>query len=150
MSLFARVFGSSDAVPAPAGIESLLAGAGQARFSADEGGWFAAVVALGEGAPLRLERWLADEEGIRDELNSWAGYLETLDYSPHHRELMERAIQTRQLFTIRRPIDHADEALLDRAMEALCRHLAGVTEGFYQVDGRGFFEADGTRLIEEY
>jgi hypothetical protein len=137
-------------MPAPTAIEAALAGAGTVRFHADEAGWFAAEVSLGPGSPVRVERWLADEEGIRDELNSWAAYLETLDYNPHHRELMERAIQTQQLFTIRRPIDCADEALLDRVVEALCRHLATVTEGFYQADGRGFFAADGTRLIEEY
>jgi hypothetical protein len=32
----------------------------------------------------------------------------------------------------------------------LCRFLARATDGFYQVDDEGFFEADGTLLVKEY
>jgi hypothetical protein len=153
MSLFYRVFAATDAVPAPAGIEGCLAGPGvdvAARFEEDEGGWYRAELTLGGGAPLLLERWLADEEGLRAELSSWAAYLETLDYSPNAAPLMERAIQARQLFTLRRPIDHPNEALLERACLALCRFLAMETAGFYQADDRGFFAADGAVLVQEY
>jgi hypothetical protein len=153
MSLFSRVFAASDAVPGPAGIEACLAGPGVAvgaRFDEDDSGWYRAELTLGGGAPLVLERWLADEEGIRAELASWAAYLETLDYSPNAGPLMERAIQARQLFTLRRPIDHPNEALLERACQALCQHLAKETAGFYQADDRGFFAADGGVLVQEY
>ena len=99
---------------------------------------------LSADAPLVLECFHADEEGIRAELNSWAAFLETCD-GPHHVRLMEKAIQTRQLFTLHDPT----EAGLDLACTTLCRHLATVTAGFYQIDGLGFFAADGTLLVEE-
>ena len=98
---------------------------------------------LGVSTPLTLERYRADEEGIRAELNSWAAFLETCA-GPHHILLMERAIQTRQLFTLHDPTGDAD-----RACVALCQRLAAVTAGFYQIDGFGFFDADGTPLVEE-
>lgn len=147
--MWLRVFGASDTVPAPAGIESCLPGA-EVAFVADETGWYAAGIVAGEGSPITVERYLADEDGIRAELNAWAGYLETLDYSPHHAALMERAIQARQLITIRKPIDHANEALVDRLCLALAKHLAAVTGGFYQVDAKGFFTAEGELLVAEY
>jgi hypothetical protein len=97
-----------------------------------------------------VERWLADEEGIRAELNAWAAYLETCEYSPHHGPLMERCVQTGQLFVIRKPVDCADEARVGRVCDALCRRLAGMTGGFYQADGEGVYEADGEMLVREY
>jgi hypothetical protein len=153
MGLWYRIFGASDTMPEPAGIDACLGGAGvPARISwaADSQGWYRAEIAIGEGTPLVLERWVADEEGIRAELNTWAAYLETCDYSPHHQPLMERTIQTRQLFTLRRPIDHSNEVLIDRACVALSQYLAQFTEGFYQADNQGFFAADGTLLVQEY
>lgn len=153
MGLYYRIFGASDTQPEPAAIEGCLAGQGAAvavRFSADDAGWFAAEIVAGPGSPLVLERWLGDEEGIRGELNAWAAFLETCDWSPHAAALMERVIQTRQLFTLRKPIDHPDEALVDRLAAALSRHLARVTGGFYQADRQGVFEADGTLLVQEY
>jgi hypothetical protein len=63
---------------------------------------------------LQLERWTADEEGIRAELDGWAAYLETCDWSQHHIPLMERMIQTRQLFAIRKPIDCPDQSRAER------------------------------------
>jgi len=51
-------------------------------------------------------RWnyLASEDDIRDDLNAYAAELETCDYSPNHTRLMEHAIQTKQLITLRKPI----------------------------------------------
>lgn len=148
--MWLRVFGSLDAVPDPAGMTGCLAGAGTISFVADETGWYRAEVVCGDGSPITMERYLAEEEGIRAELNSWAGYLETLDYSPNHTALMERTIQTRQLITIRKPIDHGNEALVDRLCVALAGHLAKVMEGFYQVDAKGFFTPEGELLVAEY
>src|SRR5262249_8245283 len=74
-----------------------------ARFDEDDGGWYRSELTLGGGAPLVLERWLADEEGIRAELRSWAAYLETLDYSPNAAALMEQALQARPPFTLTPP-----------------------------------------------
>lgn len=137
MDVWYRVFGRLEAVPPP----NLLAVAGATpRIEADDAGWYRAEIDVG-GAVLVIERWLADEEGIRGELSSWAALLETCDHSPHHIPLMERAIQARQLFTV----NTTDQP---RAV-ALCQALARHTQGFYQVDGVGFFEADGTLLVAE-
>jgi hypothetical protein len=100
--------------------------------------------------PVHLERYLATEEGIRADLNSWAAWLETADYSPNHGPLMQHVISTRQLFTLRRPIDHADEVLVEKLCLGVCRFLSGITDGVYQVDDEGFFAADGTLLLQEY
>src|SRR3954471_9113594 len=94
--MWIRVFGRLDAVP-PA--EVLAVEGVAARVEADDAGWYRAEVDVG-GVALVVERWLADEEGIRGELSSWAALLETCDHSPHHVALMERAIQARQLFTV--------------------------------------------------
>ena len=145
-----RIFAAVDTVPAPAGIEACLAGLGavvRCSFDADGAGWYRAELDRGEGGPIEVERYTADEEGIRAELNAWAGYLETKEASPHHARLMERTIQARQLFTVRAPDDRADLALVARLCEALSRHLARQTDGFYQADERGFFAADGTVLV---
>jgi hypothetical protein len=153
MGLWYRVFAASDAgVPADAILAHLhgLGAAVAGDFRGDEGGWFAAELRFAETTPLHLERFLAGEEGIRGELNSWAAYLETCDYSPNHRALMERMIQTRQLFTLRRPVDAADEVLVERLCVGLCRFLAASADGVWQADGEGFFAADGTLLLQEY
>jgi hypothetical protein len=149
--MFCRVFGRSDAIPDRGALAALLSGLGaEAVFSFDDSGWYAAEITLGPGGPVVMERWQADEEGIRAELNAWAGYFETCDYSPHHAALMERCIQTRQLFVLRKPLDHADEARLARVCAALCAELARLTDGFVQRDREGTFEADGTLLVQEY
>jgi hypothetical protein len=152
MGLWLRVFGKSTNVPEAEGMRNCLSGVAPvtATFDGDEGGWLRAEICFGEAAPLLLERFLSDEEGIRAELNNWAAYLETCDYEPNHAPLMERMIQTKQLFTLRRPIDHADEVLVDRLCVALCRFLATATDGVYQVDDAGFCAADGTLLLREY
>lgn len=147
--MWLRVFGATDDVPDQAALTACLSRASM-TFSADETGWYAAEVVHGEGSPITVERFVADEDGFRAELNSWAAYLETLDYSSHHVALMERTIQARQLITIRKPIDHSDEAGVDRLCAALARQLAEMTGGFYQVDGKGFFDAKGELLVAEY
>jgi hypothetical protein len=153
MGLWYRVFGSNEREPAPAAILEHAQGFGAAvkgDFTGDEAGWYAAVLALGAGTPLHLERFLAHEEGIRAELNNWAAWLETCDYSPNSVALMEKMIQTRQLFTLRKPIDHSDEVLVERLCAGLCQFLASATAGVWQADNQGFFAADGTLLLQEY
>jgi len=154
MSRWYRIFGRSEQQPAPAALlEHLheLGVADGAHCRGDEEGWTSVEVSLAEGfSPLQVECFLASEPGIRAELNNWAAWLETCDYSPSHVSLMERVIQTRQLYTLRRPIDHPDEVRLERVSVAICRFLAAATEGVYQSDGEGFFAADGTLLLQEY
>ena len=147
MSRWYRVFGSADEQPRPEGLLELLHTRGvtsPARVRGDEDGWTALEVVLAEGAaPLLIECFLVSEPGIRAELNNWAAWLETCGDSPRHAALMERVIQTRQLYTLRPP-QGSDGVCVD-----LCRHLAAATDGVYQADGEGFFTADGTLLLPE-
>ena len=148
-----RVFARGDALPAPEAVLAHLAGLGitaTGTFDGGAGDWLQAELVLGDGGPVHVERFLAGEEGIRAELNAWAAFLEACDYSPNAGPLMERTIQSRQLFTIRRPADHADEVRLERACVGLCRLLASAADGFYQADGEGFFDADGALLVQEH
>lgn len=149
--LFWRVFAGSDTMPGQEALAASLAGhAATISFHADADGWFSAQITFGDGGPLVLERWLHDEEGIRAELSAWAGFLETCDYSPYHIALMERCIQARQLFMLRKPIDCPNEVQADRLCAYLCQQLAHSADGFYQADGLGFFSADGALLIQEH
>lgn len=143
-----RIFGSSSAMPAPECIMEFLDAQNvsvSSEFATDESGWYQADF-LTDGAALLLERYLADEQGIRAELNSWAAWLETRENAPEHARLMENMIQTKQLFTLQ-----CDEtsAGAERLCVALCRFLAETTAGVYQIDGRGFFDANGALLVVE-
>jgi hypothetical protein len=154
MSLWLRVFGTNEIQPEPAALLEYLRSIGPeatGHFRGDEEGWFAAelIIAAGE-TPLHLERFLSSEEGIRAELNAWAAWLETCDYSPNHQRLMEHMVNTKQLFTVRRPIDHANEILVEKMCVEICQYLARSTDGIYQADGQGFFTADGSMLLQEY
>jgi hypothetical protein len=153
MGTWYRVFGRSDAAVSQESVLTHLAAQGSpvaADFAGEGEAWLSTAIRFAPSAPLQLERFLAGEEGIRGELNSWAAFLETCDYEPNHAALMERVIQTRQLFTLRRPVDCADEALAERLCVGLCRFLAEQTDGVWQADGEGFFAADGTQLLREY
>jgi hypothetical protein len=154
MGLWYRVFGGNDAQPVPAALLEHLRSLGidvSGNFRGDEQGWFAAeLVFAADATPVHLERFLASEEGIRDDLNSWAAWLETADYSPNHEPLMQRVISTTQLFTLRKPIDHPNEILVEKLCLGVCRYLAQETAGVYQADDEGFFAPDGTLLLQEY
>jgi hypothetical protein len=138
-----RVFGTNWNEPAPATL--LAHWQGRGHFRGDDQGWFqATLICDDEEEPLELQRYLATEDGIRDELNTWAAWLEAQHDSPHTGSLMRHMIGTQQLFTLARPPE------LDGQMcEALCRFLADQTAGVYQIDGQGFFAADGTLLVKE-
>jgi hypothetical protein len=153
MGLWYRVFGRSSAEVPPDRIRQSLARLAvriDCDFISEEGIWVRAELRFASSTPLHLERFRSEEEGIRAELNSWAAFLETCDYDPKHASLMERVIQTRQLFTLRRPVDHADEVLVERLCVGLCRFLASETDGVWQADDEGFFAADGVLLLREY
>jgi hypothetical protein len=121
------------------------------HFRGDDLGWTTGELVLpGGGTPLVLNRYLTAEDDLRDDLNAFAAELETMDYSPNHVRLMECVVQTQQLITFRRPVDHANEAVLDRLTEVVSRFLAGRCDGVIQIDGRGWFTADGASLVPEY
>src|SRR5438105_1875662 len=96
-----RIFSAEAAEPRP---DALLAHLNRAAiisgdFHGDDTGWFHADLVCGDSG-LSLDRYTADEEGIRAELNSWAAHVESCG---GQEELMERIIQTKQLFTLQRP-----------------------------------------------
>ena len=149
-----RVFGRSETEPTPAAIAEQLHAAGlvvEPHFAGDDLGWTRGELKFpGPGTPILLQRFLASEDDIRDELNAHAAVLETCDYSPNHLPLIERVIQTKQLFVLRKPIDAVDEIAAERLLEEACRFLAGATDGVYQIDGKGWFAANGELLLQEY
>jgi hypothetical protein len=149
-----RVFGLSEAEPSPAALAGHLAAAGVAgepHFRGDDLGWTAGELRLpGAGTPVFLQRYLTEADDLRDDLNAHAAELETCDYSPNHATLMRHVIQTKQLVTLRKPIDAADEVTLEKVLEETCRFLAAATDGVYQIDGRGWFSAAGELLLQEY
>jgi hypothetical protein len=153
MSRWYRVFGTAEKQPsAEALLEHLraLGIEGPIHFRGDDEGWLSVEIVLTpDVSPLLLECFLATEEGIRAELNTWAAWLETCDCSPSHVPLMEQVIQTRQLYTLRRPLDHPDEVRLENVCVTACRFLAAATDGVYQIDAEGFFAPDGSLLLQE-
>lgn len=149
-TIWLRIFGMTDVQPAPAAILEHLHQLGyEARgdFRGDNLGWLGAQLFFHPGdPPCQLERYVVAEEGIRPELNTWAAWLETVADNPHTERLMVQIIVTKQLFTLHG--DDEDGLDLDAGV-AVCRLLARLTDGFYQVDGQGLFAADGTLLVAE-
>jgi hypothetical protein len=154
MSYWYRVFATDEVQPEPAALLEHIRGLcaeATGHFRGDDLGWFAAeFVFAKDETPLHLERFLTTEDAIRAELNTWAAWLETCDYSPNHQMLLQHMVSTKQLFTVRRPIDHSNEILVEKSCIGICQFLAQMTSGVYQVDNQGFFAADGTLLLQEY
>ena len=144
-----RVFCRSLAEVTPAELLADL-GASDSRFRGDDLGWTAGEVILGLGTPVYVERYLTDTDDLRDELNTWAAYLETLNYSAEHVRLMEHVIQSRQLITVRKPLDQANEIEVERVCLAICQKLAQTADGIYQVEGEGWYTSNGTLMLKEY
>ena len=148
-----RIFNRSDN---PLSLASLLEHlhaadlAATGHFKGDDLGWTAGELRIGIGSPVYMERYLTKEDDLRNDLNTWAAFLETCDYSPNHPMLMERVIQTAQMVTLRKPIDHSDDVRLDELCTAVCQFLAANGDGIYQIDDDGWFAADGTMLLKEY
>lgn len=120
------------------------------RFRGDELGWTSVEFTVGLGSPVYVERYLTAADGLRDDLNTWAAWLETQDHEPNHARLMEHVFQSKQLITVRKPVDHPNEVAIEDLCRALCHALAAVADGVYQVEGDGWFAAGGERLLTEY
>lgn len=152
--MWQRVFGRDDAHVTAAELVQHLHAAGlpvEPHFRGDDLGWTAGELRLpGLNTPVTLDRYLTAEDDIRDELNAHAAELETWDYSPTAAGLVEHVALTKQLVVLRRPVDAADEVALEKVLTAACRYLAARTGGVYQIDGQGWFAADGTLLVREY
>jgi hypothetical protein len=119
-------------------------------FQPDGREWRTGALKLGGGTPVYVERFRTAEDDLRNDLNTWAAVLETMDHSPNHARLMEHVIQTQQLFTIRKPLDHANESALDDVCRRLCLELAGAGDGVFQVEDEGWYSEGGTLLLREY
>ena len=120
------------------------------RFRGDDLGWTGAELIVGKGTPIYADRYLTSEDSLREDLNTWAAYLETLDYSNRRFELMEHVIQTQQLVTIRKPLDHANEVVIEDVCRSLCQVIAASSEGIYQIENEGWYSASGECLLKEY
>src|SRR5207237_3071387 len=109
-----------DAAVSPAALQEALRALGRDAIfhvRGDDLGWTAIDIDLGPGAPpLHLERYLADADEIRDDLDAWAAWLETREHEKHNEHLMQHVIGTEQLFTLRRPLDN----LADAELELVC------------------------------
>ena len=149
-----RVFGRDETLVPPSVLAEHLHAAGlpvEPHFRGDDLGWTGGELRLpGLNTPVTLDRYLADEDDIRAELNAHAAELETCDYSPNAAGLVEHVALTRQLVVLRKPVDASDEVALENVLTAACRFLAARTDGVYQIDGEGWFAADGERLVQEY
>jgi hypothetical protein len=147
-----RIFGTRDAAPGPAALLEHLQTQGlrvEGHFKGDDLGWFGVDFVLPGAGSLHMDRYLAEEEEIRDQLNAWAAWLENSEASETAHRLMQMMIAVTQVFTLQCPRDRFEEEPVEKFCLALCRYLAGQTEGVYQVDNQGFFAPDGKVLIKE-
>jgi hypothetical protein len=148
-----RVFGTSEKAPAPAALLEYFDKEGlkvEGHFKGDDLGWFGVDFVLSESTePLHLDRYLAEEEEIRDQLNAWAAWLETIDDPARSGQLMQLMIGANQVFTLECPRDRLEEKGVAHFCQELCQYLARASNGVYQVDNRGFFAADGKLLVKE-
>ena len=148
-----RVFSRSDCEVTPSQLTEVLHNLGYQfapHFHGDDHGWTRGELVMAQGSPIAFHRYLTQHDKIRDDLNTFAAVLETMDYSPNHSELMTRVIQTEQMIVIHKPIDHADEITLDALLDAATRYLAQQTDGIIQIDDKGWFSSSGELLIQEY
>jgi hypothetical protein len=149
--MYYRVFGSNDSSVEPQAFLEYLHKQGfevQTSFRGDAEGWFHADILLaGEDEPVKLERFLATEEGIRNELHTWIAWLETVD-NPHQDRLIRHLVATRQVFILLQPPAEETSEPLVELCRIVCRYLARETEGIVQRD-EGFFSADDDLLVKE-
>ena len=152
--MITRIFGRTLTEVSPSALAEHLLAAGltvEPHFRGDDLGWTGGTLTLpGSGSPMQLERFLTVEDELRADLNNYAAELETMDYNPNHVMLMQHVIQTQQLFALRRPLDHSDESMLETLNTTVAQYLARQSDGVYQIDGDGWFAADGELLLPEY
>ena len=73
-----RVFAATDSLPGSADLERDLADLGRSIFSGflgDGAEWYHGELTI-DAVVVEVDRWLAEEEGIRAELNNWAAAVE--------------------------------------------------------------------------
>lgn len=140
-----RVFSSSAVEVPPSALAGHPRAAGlpvEPHFKGDDLGWTGGELRLPGGGAVVLDRYLTAEDDLRPELNAFAADLEASG-GEAAAGLMRHVIQTQQMVTLR---VEGDDGRLSAALEGLCRLLAAGTDGVYQIDGRGWFAADGKLL----
>jgi hypothetical protein len=146
--MWQRVFATRPTGPLPGDLLAHLHASGHAttgRFHGDDAGWFRAeLVHEATGQAYELQRYLATEPGIRDELNAWAAWVELCD-TPFQSALMQHLVTTQQIYTLKATGGVPDLAYT----EALLRWLTACTGGIWQRDGVGFLRDDGTLMLAE-
>lgn len=148
-----RVFGLTDANVPPSRLAEHLHANGlplEPHFKGDDLGWTEGELRFANGSPILLARFLTAADDLRDDLNSFAAELETMDYDRNHEMLMERVIRSAQLITLRKPIANPDESASESACERAASFLAAACDGVVQIDGKGWFDAAGRLLLAEY
>ncbi len=149
-----RVFAATTQEPSLPGLLEKLQLHGHSmipHFRGDDLGWTQGELHWANGgSPILLARYLTKEDKLRNDLDAYAAELETMTFSPHASRLMFEVTQTQQLITLRRPIDHPNEAEANAVCLIVSQHFAQEFQGFYQIDRQGWFDASGTLLVEEY
>lgn len=151
--MWLRVFSIKEHCPEPANLLEHLQGQGfvvRGDFGGDALGWFRADLRLeGEDEPIHLQRYLTNEEDLRDELNGWAAWLETIENNKYVRRLMQHMVGSNQVFTFQLEPDLDEDDPAFQLCFAACRFIAQETQGVYQIDHRGFYAPDGALLVHE-
>src|SRR5262245_5503477 len=122
-----RVFGTSQVAPEPAALLEHMQNQGlkiEGHFKGDDLGWSGVDFILPDRAePLHMDRYLTEEDDIRDQLNAWAAWLETTGESARATHLMQLMIGTNQVFTLECPRDRVEESVVEKFCLNLCRYL---------------------------
>jgi hypothetical protein len=145
-----RVFCRSEAEVKPAELLAAAGGRFKGDFRGDDLGWTSGELTLASGSPVRVERYVTWEDDVRDDLNTWSAWLETQDHEPNHARLMEHVVQSKQLVTVRKPVDSPNESAVEDVCRAICRELACRADGVYQIEGEGWYGPDGQLLLKEF
>jgi hypothetical protein len=147
-----RVFARLEKEPSPAEVcEELGRHSIKVRptFRGDDHGWFAGHLKLeGRAASLHVERYLVRAEKLRSEINTWSAWVESLPEAANKERVLDALVATAQLFTLHEEEDSEGEAASPACM-ILCRWLARLCQGIYQVDGLGVFDERGKPLLAE-
>ncbi|HLJ92816.1 MAG TPA: hypothetical protein VKU02_06425 [Gemmataceae bacterium] len=148
-----RVFGGSKEQPDPRTLAELAHRFQlpvEGEFFGDDQGWTRLELQFGKARfRVTVERYLAEEEGLKESFRTWAAWIESANHDPANDWLMEHLINTQQLFTIETATEPADESLVHQICTELACHLARATTGIYQEDDLGLLSADGKLLVRE-
>lgn len=112
------------------------------HFRGDDLGWTAGDFRDSQkGTMIRLERYLVEHDAIREDLNICAAAIEPIDH-PNVPLLMRLIIQARQLITL-----NADDP--EAPLRELACFIASRLDGLIEMDGQGWFNAQGELLLPE-